>query len=513
MRVHLPRRRVWRVAIYLGSLVLILLAIDVIVVQARRTIHPGYSTTRILEPKLPDGRVDYIVAIDARFSRGVTAENNAAPLLLQALGPEALSPKQPKGVMDYFGMQALPEKGDYFIDFETFAKKTGAAMEADISDEVKDHAAWPIQIGAGRRAWIAANARPLALIEEASRRERFFIPLYAGFHPDTLIECYLKHLLPLRRACHALLTRAVLRLEAGDAAGFREDVLTVHRWARLLSQAQTLIERSVAVDLDRSASETDLLAAHSGKMPATDLRKLCEELGRLGELDSPLDAIDSGERYMVLDLLQWMAQGGPNRVAFALEQIFNSFAFKGNASLGTRIGTQFLPVAYDQCMTRMNAFYDGLLAAARQPTWKARHNAIALWEADVNALAQRNRVAVFLSSDWPMVLLLPSITNFVTKSESATAYSRLARVALALAAYRVEHGRYPDALSDLSPQDIANVPDDPFADAYFKYAPAGDGYKLYSIGPDMLDNGGAGDDLDASIASAAPVKTPASTAP
>src|SRR4051812_25245350 len=106
MRLRLPQRRLWRAAIYLGSLILILLAIDVVLVRVMETVHPGFLTTRIIGPKMEDGRVDYLYAMDEFFGRGVTPENNAAVFLFRALGPQGLSPKQPpNGVTNRIGME------------------------------------------------------------------------------------------------------------------------------------------------------------------------------------------------------------------------------------------------------------------------------------------------------------------------------------------------------------------------------------------------------------------------
>ena len=66
MKLRLPQRRVTRAAIYLGSFVLVLLAVDLVLVQVRRTIHPSYETTRIIEPKMADGRIDYCAAVAHR---------------------------------------------------------------------------------------------------------------------------------------------------------------------------------------------------------------------------------------------------------------------------------------------------------------------------------------------------------------------------------------------------------------------------------------------------------------
>src|SRR5687768_8112036 len=46
------------------------------------------ATTFIEEPLRPDGYPDYIEALNARMSEGVTPENNAAVLLMRAIGPK-----------------------------------------------------------------------------------------------------------------------------------------------------------------------------------------------------------------------------------------------------------------------------------------------------------------------------------------------------------------------------------------------------------------------------------------
>ncbi len=502
MKLRLPQRRATRAAIYLGSFVLVLLALDLVLVQVRRTIHPSYETTRIIEPKMADGRIDYCAAVDELFGRGVTPENNAAIPALRAFGPEALSPKQPpNGVTDRLGMEPLPESGQYFKPFND-------TSEPGLTDEINSHSKWPIVIGPKTRAWVAENQRPLDLIVEGSHRSRFFIPFDAGYHPDMLIEVYLKHALRLRQSCQALLTRAMIRLDAGDGAGYLENAMAVHRWTRLISQSQTLVERVMAFGLEAKACEFDRLAVSTGKLSASDLRAMNDELVRMGDLPSPLDTVDAGERYMTLDLMQWMAKGGPSRVAFSLDVILKPMGPEApqsaQASLASRIGTQFLPVDYDGCMARLNAFYDGALAAERKSTYKERRYAVQLWEDDVNSFARRNRVAVFLSSDWPAMMLLPALMSNVVKDESARAQLRLTRVATGLAMYKLEHGSYPRALAELSPQYLRNMPVDPFVDEPFRYESGGSAYVLYSVGPDMVDAKGTGDDLVAGTPRTAP---------
>src|SRR5947207_4069433 len=130
MKLRLPRRRIWRAAIYLICLILVLLAIDLLLVQSRRKITPGYFTTRITAPLRDDGRIDYLTALENYFGDGVTSENNAAPLLLRAFGRAALPSNQPEdGITDRLGMKHLPKDGDYYVCYEDWCKNHSVPPE------------------------------------------------------------------------------------------------------------------------------------------------------------------------------------------------------------------------------------------------------------------------------------------------------------------------------------------------------------------------------------------------
>ena len=63
---------------------------------------------------------------------------------------------------------------------------------------------------------------------------------------------------------------------------------------------------------------------------------------------------------------------------------------------------------------------------------------------------------------------------------------------LALRAYKLENGAYPPALKALAPRYLKAVPADPFGGGEsWRYRLDGQSYKLWSIGPDGVDNGGA----------------------
>ncbi|HEY3282143.1 MAG TPA: hypothetical protein VGN26_07705 [Armatimonadota bacterium] len=64
-------------------------------------------------------------------------------------------------------------------------------------------------------------------------------------------------------------------------------------------------------------------------------------------------------------------------------------------------------------------------------------------------------------------------------------------VRLALQAYHLEHGRHAECLGDLVPEYLSEAPDDPFAaSGPLICRREGEGFTLYSVGPDGVDDGG-----------------------
>lgn len=88
-------------------------------------------------------------------------------------------------------------------------------------------------------------------------------------------------------------------------------------------------------------------------------------------------------------------------------------------------------------------------------------------------------------------ILSPVFTQARFKDVENQTQNALLLVTLALHAYQVEHGRYPQSLQELTPAYLKQLPDDPFAlKGTFQYHPSGTTYLLYSIGPDGKDDGG-----------------------
>ena len=106
----------------------------------------------------------------------------------------------------------------------------------------------------------------------------------------------------------------------------------------------------------------------------------------------------------------------------------------------------------------------------------------------------------FTAADYPSPFSNPSADMF---TKVCSIYPRMAGlrdrttslldgsiIAIKLNCYKGKYGKYPDNLQILQIKTRHNIPNDPFSGKSFIYKPIGNGYLLYSISTDLIDNGG-----------------------
>jgi len=90
-----------------------------------------------------------------------------------------------------------------------------------------------------------------------------------------------------------------------------------------------------------------------------------------------------------------------------------------------------------------------------------------------------------------MTLLFVPGVGYAAPSFADTAAGRdSADAAIAAELYRRKNGKWPETLEDLVPKFLPRVPDDPFMDAPMRFTVSASGFKVYSLGRDMQDDGG-----------------------
>jgi hypothetical protein len=452
------------------------------------------ETTCITEPLGPEGFPDYIAALNHRDGDGVTPENNAVVPFFRAMGPEMVEREFRDQYCKLLGAAPPPAKGDYFVDLikyaaaldpAKFAKGGAGASELEKQYYSLMKRPWRAADFPLIAKWLAAQQQPLDRVVEASARPRWYSPLVSNGY---LLVAPVPAQDKLRAAAHALVARAMQRVQDGKTGEAWSDLLAVHRLARLAGHGPTLLDSLVAVGLNDVACEGDQALLQHVRLTAAQAARMRAELAALPPMAKMVDKIDVGERFTILDATVMLARG------------------KGASfQQSNKIAANPTAIDWDAVLRMSNKWYDRIAAAGRQGTRAQRAKACAEIDADlkdqvkaatswtslVKSVLLDPRQGITENFGLIMVsMLLPAADMLITVEEREDMRLALTRLAFALAEYRAGHGSYPAKLADLVPKYVAAVPRDIFSGGELRYKPRGDGYLLYSVGPNGKDDGG-----------------------
>jgi hypothetical protein len=512
------RRNLWRATLVVLCL-LLALVVWFVALGARSgvLVTIGKDTTYITGPLRPDGYPDYLAALNRRQSKGVTPENNSAVLLLRAMGPNMLPPEIRQKYVEMLGIPPLPPTGDYFVDVEEYAKgrpdaakllaaggAPGGYGESLISEQyfkAMDRP-WSRKEFPALADWLAANEKPLALLTEATKRPRRYDPMLSG--DGLLITCLLPAVQKSRDAARVFSVRAMLRMHDGDLDGAWQDILACHRLARLEGQGQMVIDQLVAITIDGMAAVRDEAMLRQPKLSAAQIARMRADLAGLPPMRPMAENVNIAERFMFLDGVCSTARNG---LGLAQEFLTGRPHEKDGAERLINFAARAL-VDWNVVLRMANSIYDRMAEAMRKPTRAERQKALADINRDIDEMSKKardpsslawsflsgpRRAASQTAGQLSVGLMLPVLSAGSEAEDRWKMQWQITELAFALAAYRADCGTYPAKLADLKPKYVKKIPTDMFnGEADLHYTRKGDGYRLYSVGPNGIDNGGRG---------------------
>ena len=456
---RLPTKRWKRGALYAVSTLLVAGAADMGLVQYWRRIEISPETTRVVGPLNEAGTPDYITALNEKYGKGVTEENNAAGLLLKVMGMTASELSAPELKTDTQRKTPKAEIVDFLAWVRAAPNKEGLPSEVDayrLEGDIRrspwkgsEHPAWA--------RWLDDQARGLADVRRAVERPRLYVPLGTPqTRPGDIASAINSenNLWDGERVIYgALLASAMRRAGEGDSAGFREDILAAMKLARLIGNGPMLLNVIAGHAIEGAAVRVVRVAATTpGVLSAGECRKLLAEMDAVGPIPGLVEVWDCQVRWLVLDSLCSYAKEGSAVIESPPEP----------TRLAT-IAAAILPVNFNAQMRQANGAMDECLAALRLPTYAARM-------ARLRAIRARYASAKgLLVTDYPHLYYMPLFASIDDKAyflyERARAEGDLARVALGLTAYRGERRAYPEKLEELKAAGILReVPRDGFSD-------------------------------------------------
>jgi hypothetical protein len=470
----------------------------------------GRDTTVATGPLDKEGYIDYELALNERLGKGITPDKNANVLIWQALGPK---PEGGRGMPPEFfkqlGVPAPPERGEYLIDIGKYLKDNPDLAGEDLN-EILEQQGWAAQRPWSAKtyphiaSWLSANEKPLGVAIMAAQRPEYFNPL-AAFRTESgasngLIAALLPSVQKCRGLAHALTARAMLRTAEGRYDEAWQDLLACHRLARLLARGATLIEALVGIAIDQIASNAELAYLERAKLTAPQVRKCLQDLQALPPMPSIADKVDLGERFMFLDCMQMVRRRGIGVIeTFSGGKALEKVDPKVEQALGM--------LDWAAAFRNGNRWYDRLVADLRVEDRADRQKRLDRLDRDLKALKvattrPARMVRALLSEGKPetatgmmmgdlmVVELMPATRKVQQAADRIEQVQRNQYVAFALAAYRLDNGRYPATLAELAPKYLTTVPGDLFTGKPLIYRPAADGYLFYSVGVNGKDDEG-----------------------
>ncbi len=345
---------------------------------------------------------------------------------------------------------------------------------------------------------LPGNQRAIETVRLAGSLQQCQMP-YFGDPSQSIIAVLLPNLSPMRFLAKLMVADG-RRLEAegriGDAFERYTAVMTM---GEHIAQCHTLIEGLVGIAIWTRANEAAVDAALSRSVPRKHLQAFQSRLNRSATKLPSVNRGLAGERAFGPIMVDELC-ARPLRVLATMRSLANvtdefgewktSIPQDGWGRLELRIGRLFLP---DRAIKRhMDGFYEQV---ARRAAAGAA-DAVALDFDDERYLTEN-------IPQWDVVSrgLLPSLSRATLLGERTKAELATTRALVAIRLHMLaNNGERPDDLEAIAKKLPESALDDPFSGTLLKYRPEPDGWVVYSIGPDFIDDGGEKgkrwDDLD-----------------
>jgi hypothetical protein len=461
--------------------------------------------------------------INNRARGSVRPEANAVVALCNAIGVEAIqgSDEVRRKYVDALGGHVVPTDAP-FLSWRDFAKS---------EDRDFGHAVNPMQATDLRavRTWLERNNQPLDAAVLAFRQSEFFDPAVAESEDDLLCEALMPLMLAGRDVLYGLLARSQMRLEQGFVEAALDDALAGMRWSRLVSREPALVGVYVSQACESMCFDRFCAITYSTRFDQFVAEDAHKQLAQLPARQNFAESLHF-EKAFVMDALAHIADGGPQALLHFIVLFVGGNHPEAVAWAKTPEGRRGVDAAakkwsepdrelWLQAAAVIGGWYDNYAIEIKATPVGERH-------AVVQRIAEAIKVAY---NDAPRRVLpsgaitpesLPSVRKFVlegklpagltatdlanfmqaltfpdiTHAAKQDARSALRETAfpaiVALGAYHSKNYTYPVKLENLIPEYLSAVPADVVFGQPFIYARDGNGYRLYSAGPDGIDDGG-----------------------
>jgi len=382
--------------------------------------------------------------------------DNAAPLLNKAMAlilPQTnTSPSALKSLVAIIDTNYIPGKVCIDITGWTEAQREEGAKLIQ-SKEVKE--------------WYA-------ILEKAALRPRY------GNNPDWSQgpSMRLPNLGKYRTMFRVLAIKAAFEGQSGNTNQAFDTILTGLEINNKLKDEPTLITQLVRVACDMILIDELERLANVSEIPKEQTHLLMTELSLSTDAAPWVKSIDS-ER---IGMGMWVYDLTMHASAKDLMPLLSCMSDSRISYSDARILAWIIPVVRPVFKKDM-VIYHNLMS-------KTRHNFEVPYYQIADTIKQSPRENRIPQYAVITCLTYPNLDILRQRVARYQAEAEVCRVGLALKLYKQKSGTYPDTLDRLTPEFMESIPVDPFTGKPLVYRKTGDGFLLYSLGPNLKDDGG-----------------------
>lgn len=405
-----------------------------------------------------------LINMDASAQQRMAGIRAEASTLALSVAPERIPDRDNAALIYYQAFEAMGSSRQWY------EKWGGLVDRLSRRDEGDDKAIDPKDADIVK--FLDANAGAILLLHEAVKRPACsFDRDYGRPSPDIALQ----ELNYLRQAIFLLAEDARSKVVSGDHRGAIADVQTMFLVARHASAEPFLVGMLLAGALETQACETLEFVLNASSLSTDELARV--------EIDATLNYRRLLERAMRMEeaLGLWMlcSVGGqvPIQHAMQMAQILGEQPISNVPHMG-------LDTFYRIALLNDDvAAYRQLLQRHRLSLTESYGEGRKRAEA-FDRYLQTNRTGLLAS------MIVPALVKTEEVVARIEAQRRVALVGLASNRYRAKHGNLPEKLDDLTTDFLPVVPRDPFDGQPLRFKPTADGWIIYSIGQDLIDDGG-----------------------
>jgi len=484
------------------------------------------DTTFFTTPVTVEGLLDYVAALNSKHGEDVVTHDNAFALMAQ-LEPQYADEKGKhklyrQRLFAALGLEVNPEIPRLQL-WEEFAK--ARSIDPEHRDEIFEQGftrPWSADEFPHLDAWVRANEPVVDLLEASLSREQYYSPQIRVEDDAPAIDVLLPHLKSQRHFAKLLCVRAWREMMAGNDEGVIQTLIQLHRMGKLVSNEPTLIGKLVSISIQ--AIQTPLIEelANRGVLSSKLSKQYLYAQATTGSIDNLPIAILYTERCLSLDILQRAWANKESGLKLLLELEGNEPTLAGELLFG-RIESLCHSTHFDinAALRYLNDQYDQMSDTFEIKDYQAMRDADQAFNAALDDQAPSSlifelmglAIAEELPPDWTKRrysesvakvfarIMMPALGASMRTQQRNNARRLVEATAIALLGYRDQHGDLPPALDALVPDYFEQVPIDFISGKPLVYRVEADGGALiYSLGHNLIDDGGKDDYTDGDIA-------------